>query len=74
MDSSKAFLYRVASQIFHSFKFFKIVFIDFREEEGKERKKDIDLLFHLFMQSLVDFYMCPDWGLNSQPWHSRTTL
>ena len=34
----------------------------------KERKRNIDLLFHLFMHSLVDSGMCPDQGLNSQPW------
>ena len=30
--------------------------------------------FHLFVHSLVDFYTCSDWGLNSQPWYIRTIL
>ena len=33
-----------------------------------ERERNINLLFHLLMHSLVDFCMCPDWGLNLQPW------
>ena len=33
----------------------------------RKREKNIDLLFHLFMHSLVDFCMCPDWGSNLQP-------
>ena len=41
-------------------------------EEGKER--NINLLFHLFMHSLVASCMCPDWGLNLQPWRIRLTL
>ena len=38
-------------------------------EEGgcreKEKEKNIDLWFHLFMHSLVDPCMCPEQGLNS---------
>ena len=40
----------------------------------RERERDIDLLFHLFMHSLVDSWMCPDWGLNPQPWGTGRTL
>ena len=46
---------------------FKIfLFIDFEGVE-REREINIDLLFLLFMHSLVDSCMCPDWGSNSQP-------
>ena len=47
-------------------------------EREKERKKEYEkmngLLFHLFMHSLVDSYMCPDQGLNLQHWHIGTML
>ena len=36
-------------------------------EEGRERERNIDLLFHLFMISLVESCMCPGHGLNLQP-------
>ena len=32
-------------------------------------KRNIDLLFHLFMHSLVASCMCPDQGSNLQLWH-----
>ena len=32
-------------------------------ERERERERDINLLFHLFMHSLVASYMCPDWKL-----------
>ena len=38
------------------------------------RERDIDLLFHLFMHSLVDSCMCPDRGSNTQPWHTGMML
>ena len=38
------------------------------------REKDINLLFHLFMHSLVDSCLGPDPVLDPQPWHIRTTL
>ena len=44
------------------FNFFK--FILERDEVEGER----DLLFHLFMHSLVDSCLCPDQGSNPQPW------
>ena len=34
-----------------------------------QRERDINLLFHLFMHSLVDSCTCPDRGRNTQPWH-----
>ena len=65
--------------------FFNLIFnfliIDLRERErkreegkGRHRERNIDLLFHLFMHSLVISCMCPDGGLNPDPWCSRTTL
>ena len=32
---------------------------------GGEKEREIDLLFHLVMHSLVASCMCPDWGSNS---------
>ena len=43
-------------------------------ERETERERNIDLLFCLFMHPLVDSYMCPDQGLNLQPWCMGTTL
>ena len=37
-------------------------------------ERETDLLFHLFMHSLVDSRMCPDQEWNLQRWHVRTTL
>ena len=34
----------------------------------RERERNINLLYHLFMHSLVDSCMCSDKGSNSQPW------
>ena len=34
--------------------------------EGERKKRNIDLFFHLFMHLLVDYCVCPDWGLNLQ--------
>ena len=47
-----------------------------REEGGgrEERERGINMLFHLFMNSLVDSCMCPDWVSDSQPWHMGMTL
>ena len=36
-------------------------------ETERERERERDLLFHLFLHSLVDSCMCPDQGLNPQP-------
>ena len=44
-----------------------------RERKG-EGERNIALLFHFFMHSLVDSCMCPDWGSNLQPWCVGTTL
>ena len=38
------------------------------------RERETDLLFHLSMHSLIDSYMCPDLGLNLQPWRIGTKL
>ena len=38
-------------------------------ERERERERETDLSFHLFIHSLVDLYMCPNQGLNLQPWH-----
>ena len=40
----------------------------------REREIEINLLFHLFMYSLIDSCMCPDRGSNPQPWLIRTML
>ena len=50
--------------VFFPVVFFKknFLFIDFWE-------RNIDLLFHLLVHSLVDSCICPDPGLNPQPLH-----
>ena len=48
-----------------------------REREGgreREGERNNDLLFHLFMHSLVASYMYPDWRLNPQLWHTGMML
>ena len=45
-----------------------------REEVGERERETPTLLFHLFVCSLVDSCMCPDQGLNPQPWHTGTML
>ena len=58
--------------------YFIFFFIDFGEGEkgrGREKwrqrereiEKNTELLFHLFMHSLVDSCVCPDWGSDMQP-------
>ena len=42
--------------------------INFLEREGK---RNIALLFYLFMHSLADSCTCPDQASNMQPWHIR---
>ena len=59
------------SSFFLSQSFFNFLLIDLRE---RERERNINLLFHLLMHSLVDSCVCPDWGLNLQLQHIRTTL
>ena len=39
-----------------------------------ERERNIGLLFHSLMHTLVDSCMCSGWGSNSQPRRIRTTL
>ena len=58
------------SQEYVVLKFYLLIF---RERKGEERE-NADLLFHLFMHSLVDSCMCCEWGSNMQPWHIRTML
>ena len=42
---------------------------DERENEtDRQTDIDIDSLFPLFVHSLVDSCLCPDWGSNPQPW------
>ena len=39
-----------------------------------ERERERDLLFHLFLHSLVDSCMCTDQVLNLQRWHMEIML
>ena len=39
-----------------------------------EREREIGSLLHVFMHSLVDSHVCPDWGYNPQPWCIRMML
>ena len=59
----------VKSQMF----FLKKIFIDFRERGREERRKREreNLLFHLFMHSLIDSYTRPGLGWNRQPWYIK---
>ena len=59
------------SSILFNFLFFQL--IEFWRKRERDRE-NIDLLFHLFMYSSVDCCMCPDWGLNPQPWCLRQCL
>ena len=54
--------------------FDRVVFVLFFSEGEGERERNIDLLSHLFMHSLVASCMYPDQRLNLQPWPIRTTL
>ena len=47
-----------------------VLFLFIDEREGK----NIDLVFHPFTHSLLDFCICPGQGSNPQPWHVETTL
>ena len=61
---------QILSSDSHSAIFLKFyVLIIERERKGEGGgEKHTDLLFHLFMHSLVNSCMCPDRGLNPQPW------
>ena len=48
--------------------FFKLILEREEQERKKEIKRNIDLLFHLFMHSLADSCTFPDQGLNLQLW------
>ena len=41
---------------------------------GREGKRNIDLLFHIFVHSLVNFYMCPHQGSTLKLWLMGTML
>ena len=69
-------MYEALRMVPITLEYFKFLFIDFREseegmEEERERKKTVNLLFHLFMHSLVASCMCPHLGSNLQPWRIR---
>ena len=49
-----------------TFKKYSNLFI-LEREKGRERERNISLLFYLFMHSWVDSCMCPDQALNLQP-------
>ena len=49
----------VPTPFFSPWNFLKVYLVILEREEGK-RETDIDLLFHLFMHSLVDSCRCPD--------------
>ena len=50
------------------------IFFSFFRERRKESERNINMLFHLFMHSVADSYMCPDQGSNLQPWCTGTML
>ena len=41
---------------------------------SRERERNINLLFHLPMHTLVDSFMCPDQEWNPQLWHTGMTI
>lgn len=43
-------------------------------ERERKRKRNNHVLFHLFIDSLVDFSTCADQGWNPQPWHIGSML
>ena len=43
-------------------------------ETDRERQTEVDLLFHLFMHSLVASCMCPGGRLSPRPWCIGTVL
>ena len=44
------------------------------ERERERERRERFVVHHLFMHSLVDSWMCPDRGSNSQPWRIRRML
>ena len=55
------------------FFFKKNSFIHFRKrEEERKKERNINWLSHLFMHSLVNSCMCPNWESNLKPWHIGT--
>lgn len=60
--------FNILKKLFPVFKFF----VDFRERMGK-RKRNVNLLLHLFMHSLVNSYIYPHRGSNPGPWPIGTS-
>ena len=68
-------IYTGGNKSFSFLIFHLLIFFRKREKNEKgEKERNINLLFHLLMHSLVAFCMCPDWGSNLQSWCIRTTL
>ena len=55
-------------------KFFKRCTLKFLFIDLRERERNSNLLFHLFMPSLVASCSCPDWRLNPHLWHMGMIL
>ena len=51
----------------------KDMLINFKERGRPGRETNVDLLLHSLMHSLLDSCVCPDGGLNPQPWCIKTT-
>ena len=66
---SAQLLQRFFFSFFANTEFFSLIYK--REKEGE---RTIDLLFQLFMHSLIESCMCPDWGLNLLLWCVGTML
>ena len=49
-------------------KFYLLIRKEQRKGESGVGERNIGLLFHLLVCSLVDSCRCPDWGSNLQPW------
>ena len=56
--------------IYYMHFFLKIFYLLILERERK-REREREILFQLFMHSLVASCMCPDWRLNTQSWSIR---
>lgn len=60
--------------IWPSTNFFYSLSIVLLRQRGWEKERNMDLLFHLFMHSMVYACMSPDWGSNPQCWSIGTML
>ena len=55
--------------------FKKIIFIYYIDLRGRGKEGEMSICFsHLFMHSLVDSCVCPDWRSDPRPWHIGTML